>query len=272
MLTSLGKAFKLRDKIRVIPMKEAGSLDAPSLNTEPLTPEWNEEVPDSDISEDTNTLLSNREMITNPITKLIKSSKKLVNGSSIPLHKLVAGLIGEAFAVAHELAVMKGTGNGQPLGIFVPSSKGIDTDRDIISASAASITYDDVLSLKKSLKAKYDKIFIAHPDVTAVLCELVDNNGNPVWKHADQDGDPDRLLGIPVFESDYAPASIAADQYTVAIGDLNYYWWTESQETEVDVIKEMFSLKNQYGYIGYMEADGAPVKPEAFARLKMKAV
>ena len=80
------------------------------------------------------------------------------------------------------------------------------------------------------------------------------------------------LLGAPVYMSEYAPNTIAANNYVAVYGDFaNGYWICDSDGLYIQVLNELYAVNNEIGYVVEYFGDGAPVVGEAFSRLKMKA-
>jgi HK97 family phage major capsid protein len=50
-----------------------------------------------------------------------------------------------------------------------------------------------------------------------------DSTGNCLWRPSVKEGEPDRILGRPIYTSVYMP-TIAAGAKTVLFGDFAYYW------------------------------------------------
>jgi HK97 family phage major capsid protein len=72
--------------------------------------------------------------------------------------------------------------------------------------------------------------------------------------------------------SEYAPNTYTANLYAAVIGDFkNGYWICDADSIAIQVLKELYAVNNQIGYLVDYFGDGAPVLSEAFARVKMGA-
>ena len=82
---------------------------------------------------------------------------------------------------------------------------------------------DEVIDLVYKLKRQYrtNAAFVTSDSTLAAIRKLKNDNGY-LWQPALSAGEPDRLLGYPVYTSQFVPA-IAAGQPVIAFGDMSYY-------------------------------------------------
>ena len=81
--------------------------------------------------------------------------------------------------------------------------------------------------------------------------------------------DPDRLLGLPVGESEYVPNTFTTTLYVGVLGDFRWYWIADALDIEIQRLNELFAATNQVGFIARLKNDGMPVLEEAFARVQL---
>jgi HK97 family phage major capsid protein len=151
-----------------------------------------------------------------PLAKLIKVSKKLLRASALNIAHLIADRIAYKFGITEEKAFLLGNGSQQPLGVFVASSAGISTARDVNTGNTTTaIGADNLRAVKYKLKAPYraSAQWILHRDVVSQVSQLKDGIGNYLWRDGLSAGDPDMLLGMPVNESEYSPNTFTTGQY-----------------------------------------------------------
>ena len=175
---------------------------------------------------------------------------------------------------AQENAFMSGTGTNQPLGIFTASDSGIATGRDVTAASATAVATDDLIECTYGVKGQYMRgaSWVMHRDLCKMIAKLKDSDGQYIWQPSVQAGQPDMLLGAPVYMSEYAPNAVAAGKYVAVYGDFKTgYWVCDSDGLYIQVLNELYAVNNEIGYVVEYYGDGAPVVGEAFSRLKMKA-
>lgn len=273
MLDTLIKAVDdqvyLRQWGTVYPVTGAKSLGAPSLDTDPADPAWTSELLIG--SEDSSTRFGRRELTPHPLAKYIKISRKLLQ--KIPsVESLIIQRLAYKFAIAMEKGGMTGTGVGSPLGVFTASADGVSTSRDVSTGNTTtSMTFDGLKEAKYTLKGQYwtRARWIFHRDGVKQLAKLKDGEGQYIWAESVRVGEPDRLLGLPVFMSEYAPNTFTTLLYVGILGDFSFYWWADSLAMEMQRLVELYAATNQIGLIGRLESDGMPVLAEAFVRVKL---
>ena len=113
---------------------------------------------------------------------------------------------------------------------------------------------------------------------------LQDANSNYIWMPSGmgfaqgltaQSGDT--LLGLPYYESEYSPSTLAlssaastavAGSYAI-VGDFNAgYYIADRAGLGVARYDQINAVTNQDTYIGLLQTDGAPVLEEAFSRAR----
>ena len=212
-----------------------------------------------------------RSFVPQPLAKLLKVSKKLVR--LVPsAGAFVTSRLAAKNGIAEEKAFMTGTGSNEPLGIFTAATNaGITTGRDTTLAKSNTVQGDDLMSTRGALKSQYKKNaqWLFHRDVIEILTKLKDGEGQYLWRPGLEQGQPDRLLGYPVLESEYAPSEFSASLYIGMLADFSAFWIVESLSFSVQVLVELYAATNQNGYISRSEIDGAAVDEQAFARMKL---
>ena len=249
----------------------AQSLGFPYRKTAAADANWTTEV--ATATEETTLQYGRREFKPNRLTKLIRLSKTLVSHANMA-PQVVLEELQRVLAVTQEKAYMTGDGSGKPLGIFTASNDGIPTSRDVAATAATSITADDLIDVKYSLKGQYHNRaqWVMHRDLVKMVAKLKNQaTGEYIWQPSLQAGQPDRLLNSPVNMSEFAPNTYTAGLYAAVYGDFEYYWICDADQLTLQVLNEIYALSNQVGYLFQYFGDGAPVCGEAFARLKMKA-
>ena len=268
LIKGLNDTVFMRQISHVTPrIGNAQSLGFPYRKTEADDAEWISEV--ANAAEENALEYGRREFKPHRMNKLIKLSRTLVNHAALA----PAAVLDEMryrIAITQEKAYMTGDGANKPLGIFTASASGISTGRDV-TAKAAAIGMDDLYDMRYSLKAQYipGAKWVMHRDVVKEVAKLKDGNDAYLWQPSTQEGQPDRLLGLPVYMSEYAPNTLASGNYAAVLGNFNYYWICDGDNLVMQVLRELYAPNNQVGYLFDYFGDGAPVVDEAFARLKL---
>jgi HK97 family phage major capsid protein len=199
----------------------------------------------------------------------VKVTEELLYDNVFQLENYILEKFGKALANAEEDAFLNGDGIGKPLGIFAETGGG---QVGVTTASTTAITADEVINLIYALKRPYrkDAKFITNDQTLAVLRKLKDGNGAYMWQPSLQAGEPDRLLGYPIYTSAFVPV-IAAGKPVMAFGDFSYYNIGDRGSRSFQELKELYAGNGMVGYVAKERVDGKLVLPEAVQILKMKA-
>jgi HK97 family phage major capsid protein len=196
-------------------------------------------------------------------------SQELLYDSMFDLPSFLTREFARALGAAEEEAFIKGDGNGKPTGLFLPTG---GADVGVTSASATSITFDDLINLVYSLRVPYRRNarFIMNDQTVGSVRKLKDSNGQFLWQPSLQIGEPDRLLGYPIYTSPYVP-TVAASALVAAFGDYSNYWVADRQGRSLQRLNELYSINGQVGFLITQRVDGKVILSEGIKLLQMKA-
>lgn len=186
-------------------------------------------------------------------------SKKLISNTDFDIVSFVVRKIAEALAEKLEKEFVNGT-NNKITGI-------ISTTKKTTTASATTITYDELVSLKHSLKQRFrnNAVWIMNPTTYTAICKLKDNNGQPYFKE-----DEYKILDNKVIESDSMP-EIGAGKVSIVFADLSGYTIKATKSVEVQLLIEKYATKYMVGVVGYGEYDGKITDSKKIAALVQKS-
>lgn len=192
----------------------------------------------------------------------IKVTEELLYDNAFGLENYIITQFGKALANAEEDAFLNGDGKGKPTGIFAKTGGGN------VTAEAAAFTGDELINLVYTLKRPYRKkaAFIMNDKNLAVLRKLKDANDQYLWQPSLKEGEPERLLGYPVYTSAYAPAD------AIAFGDFSYYNIGDRGSRSFKKLTELFAGNDMVGFVAKERVDGKLILPEAVQILKLKTV
>lgn len=273
LIKEVEKEAVLYKRVKKVPVTGAGSLGVPYEKADASDAAWTNEIPSSDIGSDSAWEFGKRELSPTDLVKQVLITKKLIASSALPIEELTRQKIGEKLVAAFETGIVSGTGSNQPLGVFTASNDGIPTSRDVTARAATYLTADDLINVKMKLRPEYraKACWVMSTEVLKAVMKLKDSEGRYLWQESIRTGEPATLLGLPVLESEYAPSTIAAENYVAVLGDFSHYWFAYWKGIEIQVLNEKFAGTNQIGFLGHTLADGQPTLPAAFARLVMAA-
>lgn len=201
---------------------------------------------------------------------LIKVSIELLQDAQFDVEGYVTNEIVQAFSSKEEEGYCVGTGaaNNQPEGIFTASGGTVGKT----TAAPAKIEGDEIIDLVYALKAPYRRkaAFLMKDATVATIRKLKDNNGVYMWQPALQLGEPDKLLGYPLYTSPYVPA-VAAGALVAAFGDFSNYWIADRAGRTIQRLGELYAVNGQVGYVATQRVDGKVVIAEGIQLLKMHA-
>lgn len=277
LLKEIDDMVFIRRRARVIQVRTADSLGIRKRTGRLSTWGYGSELQVQ--SEDTSLAYGKKVLTPHHATGLAKVSRDLARRSDMITGELMMEFSRDA-AELQEDKYMLGTGDQEPLGVFVASADGISTSRDVNTGSNTDFTPDGILSAYYSLKAGYRNgsmgalSWLFHRDGVAKIAKLKDQNDQYLFRvgigfGADNDSPDARLLGVPVDESERCPNTFTAGNYVGILANWQRgYYIADALDIEIQVLIEKYALENTIGYVGRMKNDGMPVLDEAFARLK----
>ena len=159
-----------------------------------------------------------------------------------------------AIAWAEDYAFLRGSGNGQPLGIL-NSAATIAVTR----ATTSKIEYADIAAIVGRFMGTAP-VWIAHITVKEALLTMsgpkaTNNNGFYMWGDA-KSGVPDQLMGYPIFFTDKVPT--LGNKGDLGLYDLSEYIIADRQATTFETSKQERFRFDQTSFRAVHRVDGAP--------------
>lgn len=190
----------------------------------------------------------------------IKVTEELLYDSVFNLEDYILEQFGKALANAEEDAFLNGDGTGKPTGIFHETNGGTHL------TEVTAFKSDDIINLIHALKRPYRKnaAFIMNDKLIAIVRKLKDGNGAYMWQPSYQVGEPDTLLGYPVYTSAFAPEG------KIAFGDFSYYNIGDRGTRSFKQLTELFAGNGMIGFVAKERVDGKLILPEAIQILPVK--
>lgn len=212
-------------------------------------------------SEDTTSTFSQVVLGAHKLTYIIKVSEELLfDASDLDLEEYLARAIARKFAAKEEEAFVNGSGSGQPQGVFGAAGAGKT------AASATAFTADELIDLYHSVKRAYRQngSWLANDAIIKVIRKFKDtNDGQYLWQPGMQAGEPDRLLGRPIYASSGAPSTMTTGDNVVVFGDMSYYWIADRGARVIQRLNELYAGNGQVGFRAYERHDGNLAVSEA---------
>lgn len=183
----------------------------------------------------------------------IKVTEELMYDSAFDLEEYILTQFSKALSNAEEDSFLNGDGVGKPTGIFDKTNGGTYLEL------AAELTSDKIIDLVHALDRPYRKnaVFILNDNTIAKIRKLKDLNGAYIWQPSYQAGEPDRVLGYPVYTSAFAPED------KIAFGDFSYYNIGDRGTRSFQELRELFAGNGMIGYVAKERVDGKLILKEA---------
>ena len=172
-------------------------------------------------------------------SSLVKVSEELMQDAGFDLTGFVIEQLGERISRATNSAFTVGTGSSQPQGVVTGSSLGKT------AASATAITSGEILDLIYSVNKAYRNsasfgLMMNDSTVAAVRAlGLSVTNDFPVFVPSMAIGEPDRIMGIPVYVNNDV-ASMATGAKSIICGSFDKFIIRSAGNVVVERIDEQF--------------------------------
>ena len=195
-------------------------------------------------------------------------TEELLNDNAFGLEDYILDQFGKAIANAEEEAFINGSGTGEPTGFL--TTLAADTDA-FITTKGADISADDVIDLTYQLRRPYRKnaVFLTNDATLAKIRKFKDTTQNYIWTPSFVAGEPDRLVGYPVYTSPYMPTSESGN-LALAFGDFSYYNIADRGTRSFQELRELYAGNGMIGYLMKERVDGILILNEAVKALQIK--
>lgn len=166
-----------------------------------------------------------------PIYAYPKTTQEIIDFSDVDILSWLATEIGDTFTDTEETDLVKGDGTKKSKGFLsYPREAKADKVRAfgvLEKLDVTAIEADSLIDLKFKLRAKYRKnaVWVMNSNTAAKVQKLKNGNGDYIWRERLQAGDPDTLLGLPVYYLE----NMADD--VIALGDFKRGYFIVDHET-----------------------------------------
>lgn len=195
-------------------------------------------------------------------------TEELLNDNAFGLENYILEQFGKAIANAEEDAFINGDGNGKPTGFLTTLAADATT---YITTTGASISADDIINLEYSLKRPYRRnaAWLINDATLAQIRKFKDSTQNYIWQPSYVAGEPDRLLGYPIYTTPYMP-TVQSGNFAIAFGDFSYYNIADRGSRVFQRLDELYAANGMTGFLLKERVDGILIDNEAIRALKIK--
>lgn len=198
---------------------------------------------------------------------LIKVSEELLFDSEFNLQAYLAEAMGRAFGIAEDSYFLAGTGSGQPTGVIATSGVG-----GVTAGSATAITSDEIIDMYHAVSNEYrrgDRLAWAAADGTIKLIrKLKDGDNQYLWQPGLQAGQPETLMGVPIYANSSMPAAESGLK-ALTMCNFDYFYIADRGSIGVQRLDELYAGNGYVGFRAYRRLDGALVQGAAGSVLTM---
>lgn len=154
--------------------------------------------------------------------QLILLSKELVEDTGVDIEGYIARAAGWGLGNAFGQKLVVGVGSTEPTGIFNNTTLGVTSGTGV----AGVPTFDNLIDLLYSVTTVYRNRpstgWLIKDSTASTLRKIKDTTNQYIWQPSVVAGQPDRLLGYPIYTDPYVAAT-GVNNKSVAFGDLSAY-------------------------------------------------
>lgn len=188
-------------------------------------------------------------------------SRELVEDSAIDIEELIVTLIGENIGalLGEKLAV--GSGSGETAGLITAATVG----KTGATGVAGAFTFDDIIDVHYSIPAPYriNGAWLFADTALGTARKLKGTDGQYIWSPSVQVGQPDLILGKPVYTDAYM-AGVGLNAKPFGFGDVSRYWVRMVNSLRIERSEHALFGSDQIAYRGVLRADGVLTDASAF--------
>ncbi|QGN96939.1 phage major capsid protein, HK97 family (plasmid) [Piscirickettsia salmonis] len=200
------------------------------------------------------------------LSRMLKISDELLADSAINIGAHIAYSFGRSFGEAQEKAFLTGDGTGKPNGLLNVAPIGVT------AAAPTSITLDDILDLRSSVKAAYRRkaSYLMHDSTYGSLLKMKDGNGQYIIQPDFKSGEGDLLRGKRVNTSDFMD-TLAAGKCAALFGDFSNFIIADRGGISLRRLNELYAETGEVGYLMWLRVDALLLETDAIKQLKTAA-
>jgi HK97 family phage major capsid protein len=253
----------VRPRARVVPM-ETLTVPFPTIDSTShassvyggVTAAWTEE---SGTLTDTSAKFGRVKLEAKKLTAYSEVPNELFTDSIISLETFVDEIFPEAIAWFEDIAFIRGTGVGEPLG-FLNAPAAVSVTKESGQAADTIVWENVVKAYSRMLPTSLGRaVWIAHIDTFPELATMalsVGTGGSAIWLNNGTEGPPMTILGRPVLFTE--KAETIGDAGDINFVDLGYYLLGDRQAIQASTSPH-FKFQNDQTAIRFIErVDGRP--------------
>ncbi|MBN8828644.1 MAG: phage major capsid protein [Sphingobacteriia bacterium] len=261
----------------IVPMRQLASIQNISTDTLEIIEDyqkadagWSNEI--SSINETSTPKVSKKLIPVHEIYAQPKATQKLIDDASIDIEAWLEDKLTKSFADLEDHAFIKGDGIGKPKGILSYSDgKEWGKIEQVNSGFNNNLTAGSIIKLLYSLQDIYSAkaSFLMNRNITFLIRTLKNESGQYLWSPSLSQGQPETLLGLPVYHSDAMPVQ-ANNALAIAVGDFKSAYQIVDR-ANIKVMRDPFTEKPFVKFYTTKRVGGDVVNFNAIKLLKLSA-
>lgn len=218
---------------------------------------------EGDAYADTNPTLGSVKLEAFKAATLVKVSEELLQDEIIDLEAYLSRAFARRLVNLEETAFANGPGTTTPTGLVTQA-----TANNKNAAGAAAITADELIDVYHNLPEAYRRnaSWIMNDSTIALIRKLKDGDSQYLWQPGLQAGQPDLLLGRPIYSQLGMPAATTGN-VSVLFGDFSYVVVGDRGAMGMQRLNELYAANGQVGFRVFKRVDCKLTNTDAFAKL-----
>lgn len=158
----------------------------------------------------------------------VQISRELEQDSAFNVGGFVTESGARALGRGLDAAFVTGSGSSQPSGVDLATT-------GVTAAATGAVTMDELIELQHSVIAPQRSagVFLMNDSTVEAVRKLKDGNSNYLWRPSNVAGQPDTLLGSPIY-SDPNVAAMATGVNSIIFGDMSGFYVRFAGGVQVD--------------------------------------
>ncbi|MFI9200167.1 phage major capsid protein [Streptomyces sp. NPDC053048] len=196
------------------------------------------------------------------LTAYSEVPNELISDSAVSFQAFLDEIFPEALGFYEDIAFIKGSGVGEPLGVLDANNSAIIAVAKESGQAADTIVWENIVKMyARMLPSSLNRaVWIASNDVFPELATMalsVGTGGSAVWLNNGVEGPPMTILGRPVIFTEKAPG-LLGDQGDISFVDFGFYLIGDRQVMSAMSSPHFKFQNDQTAYRIIQRVDGRP--------------
>ncbi|MBH1939038.1 phage major capsid protein [Streptomyces sp. AV19] len=196
------------------------------------------------------------------LTAYSEVPNELISDSAISFQAFLDEIFPEALGFYEDIAFIKGSGVGEPLGVLDTNNSAIIAVAKETGQAADTIVWENIVKMyARMLPSSLNRaVWIASNDIFPELATMalsVGTGGSAVWLNNGVEGPPMTILGRPVIFTEKAPG-LLGDQGDISFVDFGFYLIGDRQVMSAMSSPHFKFQNDQTAYRIIQRVDGRP--------------